>query len=39
MQDSKRDTDVITDFWTMWEKVRVGQYERIALKHIYYHVK
>ena len=37
MQDSKRDTDVITDFWTMWEKVRVGQYERIALKHIYYH--
>ena len=33
MQDSKRDTD----FWTLWEKVRVGWFERIALKHVYYH--
>ena len=22
------------DFWTMWEKARVEQYERIVLKHI-----
>ena len=39
MQGSKRDTDVKrTDFWTMWEKVRVGWFERIALKHAYYHM-
>ena len=25
-----------TDFWTRWEKVRVGCFERIALKHVYY---
>ena len=25
-----------TVFWTRWEKVRVGWYERIALKHVYY---
>ena len=25
-----------TDFWTLWEKVRVGWSERIALKHVYY---
>ena len=25
-----------TDFWTLWEKVRVGCFERTALKHIYY---
>ena len=37
MQDSKRDTDVKNRFWTMWEE-RVGQYERIALKHVYYHM-
>ena len=27
-----------TDFWTLWEKARVGWSERIALKHIYYQV-
>ena len=27
-----------TVFWTWWEKVRVGWFERIALKHIYYHM-
>ena len=26
------------DFWILWEKVRVGWFERIALKHIYYHM-
>ena len=25
-----------TVFWTLWEKVRVGWFERIALKHVYY---
>ena len=25
-----------TDFWTLWEKVRVGCSERTALKHVYY---
>ena len=25
-----------TDFWTLWEKERVGCSERIALKHVYY---
>ena len=24
------------DFWTLWEKVRVGCSERIALKQVYY---
>ena len=24
-----------TDFWTLWEKVRVGYSERIALKQVY----
>ena len=24
-----------TDFWTLWEKVRVGCFERTASKHIY----
>ena len=27
-----------TDFWTLWEKARVGWFERIALKHVYYHI-
>ena len=27
-----------TDFWTLWEKVRVGCSERIALKPVYYQV-
>ena len=25
-----------TDFCTLWEKARVGCYERAALKHVYY---
>ena len=25
-------------FWTLWEKARVGWFERIALKHVYYHM-
>ena len=27
-----------TVFWTVWEKERVERSERIALKHIYYHI-
>ena len=25
-----------TDFWTLWERVRVRCFERIALKHVYF---
>ena len=25
-----------TDFGTLWEKVRVGCFERTSLKHVYY---
>ena len=25
-----------TDFWTLWEKARVGCFERTAVKHVYY---
>ena len=25
-----------TDFWTLWEKARVGHFERTASKHAYY---
>ena len=25
-----------TDFWTLWEKVRVGCFKRTAWKHVYY---
>ena len=25
-----------TDFWTLWEKARVGYFERIASEHVYY---
>ena len=24
-----------TDFWTLWEKARVGYFERIALQQVY----
>ena len=27
-----------TDFWSLWEKVRVGWSERTASKHVYYQV-
>ena len=27
-----------TDFWTLWEKVRMGCFERTASKHVYYQV-
>ena len=28
-----------TDFWTLWERERVGGCGRMALKHVYYHVR
>ena len=28
-----------TDFWTLWERERVGWFGRMALKHAYYHVR
>ena len=38
MQDSKRDTDIknrlLVQTFGPWEKVRVGRFERIALKHV-----
>ena len=34
----KINTDVKTVFWTLWEKMRVGWFDRIALKHTYYHM-
>ena len=27
-----------TVFWTLWEKAMMGWFERIALKHVYYHM-
>ena len=27
-----------TVFWTLWKRARVGWFERIALKHVYYHM-
>ena len=32
----KTDTDLRTDFWTLWEKARVGCFERTTSKHVYY---
>ena len=28
----------LDSIWTLWEKVRVGSFERITLKHVYYHM-
>ena len=38
MRDSKRDTDVLTVFWTLWERARVGWFGRMALKCVKYHI-
>ena len=32
----KKDTDVQTDFWTLWEKAWVGCFKRTVSKHVYY---
>ena len=36
MQNRKRDSDVRTDLWTLWEKARMGCFKRTASKHVYY---
>ena len=28
-----------TDFWTLRERERMGRFGRMALKHVYYHVR
>ena len=38
MQAEKETQMYRTDFWTLWEKARVGQSEGTALKHVYYQV-
>ena len=39
MQDSKKDTDVHSELGTQRERERVGSFGRMALKHVYYHVR
>ena len=36
MQNRKQTQMYRTEFWTLWEKVRVGWFERTASKHVYY---
>ena len=36
MQNRKRAQMYRTDFWTLWEKERVGRFKRTASKHVYY---
>ena len=35
-KQKKRTQMYRTDFWTLWEKMRVGCFKRTALKHVYY---
>ena len=39
MQESERDTDVKNRIWDYEREGKGGTYERIALKHIYCHIK
>ena len=34
-KQKKRHRCIETDFWTLWEKVRVGCFKRTASKHVY----
>ena len=36
MQNRKETQMYRTDFWTLWEKARVGCFKRTASKHVYY---
>ena len=36
MQTEKETHMYRTEFWTLWEKARVGCFERTASKHVYY---
>ena len=37
-ETAKETQTYIRVFWTLWEKARVGCSERVALKHVYYHM-
>ena len=37
-RQQKRHRCIEQSFWTLWEKARVEWFERIALKHVYYHM-
>ena len=39
IQASKGDRPKERTFWTQWENGRVGWFERIALKHVHYHMQ
>ena len=36
MQNRKETQMYRPDFWTLWEKARVGSFKRTPLKHLYY---
>ena len=36
MQNRKETQKYGTDFWTLWERTRVGFFKRTASKHVYY---
>ena len=39
IHETAKETQIYrTVFWTLWEKARFGGFERIALKHVYYHM-
>ena len=38
MCKTAKETQIWTDFRTLWERPRVGWFERIVLKHVYYRV-
>ena len=37
MKEAKETQMERTDFWTQWEKARVGWFERTSLKHVHHH--
>ena len=37
-RQQKQHRYIRTVFWILWVKMRVGWFERIALKHVYYHI-
>ena len=36
--ETAKETQIWTDFWTLWDKMRMGWFERITLKHVYYYM-
>ena len=39
MRDNKETQMYRTYIWTLWEREKVGWFWRLALKHVYYHVR